>query len=453
MRPATRTVRAIIFVCIILAPLTTGLWHNVEAQSEPPLLPDIQRYRLETADTIAIQQAINNGSITIDQIGSDYIDILATSSERDTLLAQGFDIQLSPRPLTFPEVDQTYHSYEEMVVKIQQIAQTYPNIVQLSSIGDSYEGRPLWMAKISDNVMADEAEPEALFIGQYHAREILTVEMLLYLLDVFTNEYDPNTPDNEITQLVNTREIYLLFSVNPDGGVYDTVSGTYQYWRKNRQPNEGFGCIGTDPNRNHSYRWGGTGASVSPCDNTYRGAGPASTPEITAVQNFINSRVINGQQQIEVAISFHTYGELILWPYGYQSGTACGTPATDMPTDDLAVLQTMGEAMAATNGYTSQQSCKLYTTSGDFVDWAYGTHRIFAYTFEMHPCFNAGCPGYGFYPPGSVITTETTRNREAVLYLLQQAACPYANIDKPERCNADDEQLWLPIIQKVQSEL
>ena len=452
MRPATQTVRAIIFVCIIFVPLTTGLWHNVEAQSEQPPLPDIQRYRLETADTIAIQQVATDVPITIDQIGPDYIDILATSSEHEALLAQGFDIQLSPRPLIFSEVDQMYHNYDEMVAKIQQVAQMYPDIVQLSSIGDSYEGRPLWMAKISDNVAMDEAEPEALFIGQYHAREILTVEMLLYLLDVFTTEYDPNTPDNEITQLVNTREIYLLFSANPDGGVYDTASGMYQYWRKNRQLNEGFGCIGTDPNRNHSYRWGGTGASVSPCDNTYRGSGPASTPEIAAVQNFVNSRNINGRQQIEVAISFHTYGELILWPYGYQTGTTCGTPAPDMPPDDLAVLQTMGAAMADTNGYTSQQSCKLYATSGDFGDWAYGAHRIFAYTFEMHPCFNAGCPGYGFYPPGSVIAAETARNREAALYLLQQAACPYATIDKPAQCEADDELLWLPIIQKVQSE-
>ncbi|NOK58091.1 MAG: Carboxypeptidase T [Chloroflexi bacterium AL-W] len=453
MRSATRTVCVLILLFIILAPLTTGPWHNVEAQSESPPLPDIQRYRIETANNVTTQQLTTDIAVTIDHIGPDYIDILAASSERDALLAQGFDIQLSPRPLIFSQVDQTYQTYDEMVANIQQVAQTYPAIVQLSSIGTSYEGRPLWMAKISDNVTTDEAEPEALFIGQYHAREILTVEMMLYLLDMFTREYDPTTPDNEITQLVNTREIYLLFSVNPDGGVHDIASGIYQYWRKNRQPNEGFGCIGTDPNRNHSYRWGGTGASVSPCDNTYRGTGPASTPEITAVQNFVNSRMVSGRQQIEVAISFHTYGELILWPYGYQSGTACGTPITDMPADDLAVLQTMGEAMAATNGYTPQQSCKLYTTSGDFVDWAYGAHRIFAYTFEMHPCFTTGCPGYGFYPPGSVIATETARNRKAILYLLQQADCPYATIDKPDRCNAssaDDEwQLWLPIIQKA----
>jgi len=142
----------------------------------------------------------------------------------------------------------------------------------------------------------------------------------------------------------------------------------------------------------------------------------------------VNSRVIDNQQQIAVAITFHTYSELILWPYGY---TYDALPP-DMWPDDHAVFMALGQAMAASNGYQAMQASSLYITDGDFVDWAYGRHRIFAFTFEMYPSIiGTG----GFYPPASVIAAQTARNRDAVLYLLEYAGCPYATIGKaPERC-------------------
>ena len=41
--------------------------------------------------------------------------------------------------------------------------------------------------------------------------------------------------------------------------------------------------------------------------------------------------------------------------------------------------------MAATNGYTPEQSSDLYITDGTIDDWLWGTSKIFAYTFEMYP--------------------------------------------------------------------
>jgi hypothetical protein len=80
------------------------------------------------------------------------------------------------------------------------------------------------------------------------------------------------------------------------------------------------------------------------------------------------------------------------------------------------------------------QASDLYPTDGDFADWAYGRHRIFAFTFEMYPALSL-FGGAGFYPPASAIAAETDRNRGAVLYLLEQAGCPYAAIGKAaERC-------------------
>ncbi|HEY0733651.1 MAG TPA: M14 family zinc carboxypeptidase, partial [Herpetosiphonaceae bacterium] len=222
---------------------------------------------------------------------------------------------------------------------------------------------------------------------------------------------------------VNSREIYIVFNLNPDGGEYDIATGSYRTWRKNRQPNSGSSYVGTDLNRNYGYKWGCCGgSSTSPSSETYRGSSAFSAPETQRMRDFINSRVIGGKQQITTSISFHTYSELILWPYGY---TYTDVPS-DMTADDRNVFVTMGQAMAATNSYTAQQSSDLYVTDGDLTDWAYGVHKIFAYTFELYP--RGSSPG--FYPPDEQIGPQTTRNREAVLYLMEKSDCPYAVIGK-----------------------
>jgi hypothetical protein len=303
---------------------------------------------------------------------------------------------------------------------IQAVATSKPSIVSRFSIGQSYQGRELWAVKISDNVGTDESEPEVLFVGLHHAREHLTVEMTLYILNELANKYGT---DSRITNLVNTREIYIVFNLNPDGGEYDVATGTYRSWRKNRQPNTGSSAVGTDLNRNYGYRWGCCGGSSgSTGSETYRGASAFSAPETQRIRDFINSRVVGGVQQLKTSITFHTYGELVLWPYGY---TFTDVPS-DMTLDDHNVFVAIGQTMAGSNGYTPQQASDLYITDGTYDDWAYGVHKIFAYTFEMYPVGS----NPGFYPPDEVISTQTTRNREAVLYLAEQSDCPYRTIGK-----------------------
>ncbi len=434
------TLRPLLFLLLTLSVVLPGV--AAPAPAGPPL-PG--RYRITGISTSQQRNAIVAAGVAIDAVGPDWVDVSATLEERQRIAALGFVMQLSPLPADFPAPDAAYHSYDEMVAAIQAVATAHPAIVKLFSIGRSYEGRELWAAKISDNVATDEDEPEALFIGHYHAREHLTVEMLLYLLDQLAGTYGSDT---QIATLVDTREIFLIFDMNPDGGEYDISSVGYLYWRKNREPTVSSLFIGTDLNRNHSYRWGGLGASDSPSSEIYQGPAPASAPEIAAIESFVNSRVVDGAQQISVAITFHTYGELVLWPYGYTDEDV----PEDMRPDDHAALMAIGRAMAAANGYTPQQASDLYVTSGDFTDWAYGVHRIFAYTFEMYPTD----PSIGFYPPGTDIAAQTARNRGAVLYLLTQAGCPYEVIGAAEAHCTNGRinvpwRLWFPVVQVVKS--
>ena len=114
------------------------------------------------------------------------------------------------------------------------------------------------LIKISDNVGTDENEPEILFNAHQHAREHLTVEMALYILHLLIDGYGT---DSRITNLVNSREFWIVPDMNPDGGEYDIATGSYRSWRKNRQPNAGSSNVGTDLNRNWSYQWGCCGGS------------------------------------------------------------------------------------------------------------------------------------------------------------------------------------------------
>jgi carboxypeptidase T len=334
----------------------------------------------------------------------------------------GFLLLATAAPVTagFPTKDAKYHDYAEMVAELNKAVADHPAIVQKFSIGESYQGRQIWAAKISDHVADDENEPEVLFDALHHAREHLTVEQALAVLRWLTDGY---TTSSTIKRMVDTREIFIVFMVNPDGGEYDIGGSTYRAWRKNRQPNSGSTYIGTDLNRNYDYRWGCCGGSSgTKSSSTYRGPKPFSAPEARAMRDFIDSRVVNGRQQIRVAITFHTAGEEVLWPYGY---TRTDVPG-DMTATDYSALRELGRRLASRSGYIPMQSSSLYITDGDEIDWAYGRHRIFMYTFEMYP--RGVTSTSRFYPPDEVITRETERNKSAILYLISAASCPYAPI-------------------------
>jgi carboxypeptidase T len=342
----------------------------------------------------------------------------------------------------FPPRDSRYHSFPEMVADIQAVQAAHPDIVKVFSIGKSYQGRDLWAAKISDNVATDESEPEILFDALHHAREHMTVEQALYLLHLLANNY---ATDAQIKGLVDSREIWIIFAVNPDGFVYDlscrsSTHPPYCAWRKNRQPNAGTTAIGTDINRNYGYRWACcSGSSGRPASITYHGRTAFSTPEARAVRNFVLSRVVGGIQQIKAHITFHTNGELILWPYGY---TMTNIPL-DMTVDDHAAFVAMGRAMAARNGYRAMQSSDLYITDGDQIDWLYGLQRIFSFTWELFPTEKATVWG-DHYPADETIAPQTARNRSALLYFLDIADCPYRTLGAAKtkaRCGPLDDDV------------
>lgn len=322
----------------------------------------------------------------------------------------------------YPERDAGYHDYGEMVAEITQAAVDHPDIVRLTTIGTSWQGRDLHLVKITDQPDVDEGEPEVLVDALHHAREHLTPEMALSIVESLTDGYASG--DARIRGLVDSRVIWIVPMLDPDGLVWDLGRDPYRGWRKNRQPNDAGEPKGTDLNRNYGFHWGGAGASTDPGSDIYRGPAPWSAPETAVIRDFVLSRVIDGRQRIGTHVSLHTAGEYVVYPYGYASADL---PPT-MTEIDHQTLVAMATELAATNGYTPIRSGDWYLHSGTMVDWMYGTQRVFSFTLELYPADRSD-PDRS-YPPDEVIAAETSRNREAMLRVIEYADCPYAAIGK-----------------------
>jgi murein tripeptide amidase MpaA len=264
-----------------------------------------------------------------------------------------------------------FHSYSEVEEGLRAMAQEYSPIASLHDLGETLEGRTIWGLKISDNVELEENEVKVLFIGCHHAREWISVEVPYMLAEYLLREYRENS---QVRRLVNQSEIWIVPLLNPDGLEYSIH--TFRWWRKNRRDNND-GTFGVDPNRNYSYMWGfdDEGSSPQTWAQSYRGPYAFSEPETEAMRQLLQ------QREYKAAISYHNYSQLVLYPWSY-----CYVRAPHYNILDYLATR-MSQLMEASRGYYYDpgQGSGLYTTNGDFADWAYGIHGSLAFTIELSP--------------------------------------------------------------------
>jgi len=307
-----------------------------------------------------------------------------------------------------------YHSYPELVNHLETVAAVYSDIVMMDTLGLTYEGREILALKLSDNVTVDESEPEVLFIGLHHAREWPSLEICLFYVDTLTWSYGV---DPHITEIVNSCEIWIVPCMNVDGYIWCHDLG--HDWRKNMRYFPQFGDTGVDLNRNYDGAnsgnplgdWGSIpgGTSHSPHSEVYCGPSPFSEDETQAIRDLICAH------DFVFAVSYHTYQESVMWPWGYSFDLA----------EDSDVMANVGEEMASritkqsgVGTYDPYQSAGLYPTSGDFTDWGYGFSlygggkNLFAYTVEA-------CAS--FHPSESSLDQVVRENFDGALYICEIA--------------------------------
>ncbi|MCX6667172.1 MAG: M14 family zinc carboxypeptidase [Euryarchaeota archaeon] len=406
-----------IFICTLMIAVVfpvagTGNGYSIKRPNEFDYKQVLVRI-----DTSKSQATLPRGVEIVSSNSGEWVDIIIPDYRLKELSNSQltYSILINDMDAYDKEMMGSYHTFAQIQSMLQNIASSYPDITSLYSIGTSYEGREIWCLEITDNPGVDEGEPGVFYMGLHHAREWPTVEICLNIANQLTSQYGS---DPDITDVVNNRRLWLVPCMNPDGYYYCHDLGND--WRKNRHYFSEYGTYGVDLNRNYGGSsdgdiwgaWGSIGSgSVThgPGDETYCGPGINSELETQAIRNVFL------ENDICASITWHTYQETVMWPWGYKPG----------PAPDSSYLASVGTQIAqritqqdGSGTYTPQQSCVLYPTTGDTTDWAYGYGQYvqgrttFAYTIEA--CAD-------FHPSASYLDQICTENFHGALYLLQEA--------------------------------
>jgi hypothetical protein len=284
-----------------------------------------------------------------------------------------------------------YQTYQQMLQQLDKMANLYPNLVKartpITTAYATHENRPIYWLKISDNPNTDEAEPEVLYDALHHAREPNSMSQLLFYMWYLLENYDT---DPEVKYLVDHTEMYFVPCVNPDGYIYNETTNPAGggFWRKNRR-NNGDGSFGVDLNRNYGYKWGfdNTGSSPTTSGETYRGPAPFSEPETQMMRDFCQAH------HFQIALNYHTFGNLLIYPWGYVDG----------PSPDHATFSSFGPYLTRENDFLTGFGSQTvgYTTNGGSDDWMYGDQTTKNKILSMTP--EVGPDSYGFWPPANAI--------------------------------------------------
>lgn len=178
----------------------------------------------------------------------EWVDAVVTDAQIQDLTDRGLILQVLSKDVDalMREAQEFYPSWAEFQTQLIDIVTSHPTICTMDTIGTTYEGRPIQVVKLSDNVFLDEDEPEVLYTGLTHAREWPGLVTTMFILDSLTSAYGS---DPAVTIQVNSREIYFIPCINPDGYAYTHDVG--MDWRRNRRPFPQYGTIGVDLNRNY----------------------------------------------------------------------------------------------------------------------------------------------------------------------------------------------------------
>lgn len=347
--------------------------------------------------------------------------------------------------------DGTYRDLAQHNADMQQLAADHPETCELFEMPElSLQGRTVYGLEIAEDVARKDGRPVFYNDGIHHSREWPAAEVPIMwaydLLEAYarveageagTTEASTALDDLRLHHLVRNTRNLVVPVMNPDGYDYsrhgpagtgrDVFDSSFtsanplagmQYWRKNmraavKETNTGLesaipqngvlptqpGAVGVDPNRNYSYRWGGSGSSGEMTGATYRGDAPFSEPEAR------NVKAIHEKYQCVAGITHHTSGNLVLW--------AWGDTHDDAPDD--ALLARLGFACGDYVKYRPTKSIDLYVTTGTCSDWMYGTFGSVSYTFEH--------AGSSFHPPYLEVVPQFYANNRKAFMLMAELIC------------------------------
>lgn len=308
--------------------------------------------------------------------GGRFIDVMLPERQLDRAALLTHNYQVLPREWSelLPENTRGagyYYDPEENWAFWCSLAAENGDLVDTPvTIGQSYQSRDIYAIEMTS--AAGGYKPPIIFSSLIHAREPGGNSVLIDFANWLVDNYDGG--DTRAAYILDNSTLYFIPVANPDGYEYNMPGGGNH--RKNMNFTLGDGI---DLNRNWGYMWGydDYGSSPNPGDATYRGTAPFSEPETQVQRDFIIDL------EPIAAMSYHTYGGYLLYPWGYD----------DLYTPDDALFDSWAIQMTAGNDYEYGTAWEaLYNTNGDQLDWSYSGQDV-----PKIYCMTPEVDDYGFW--------------------------------------------------------
>ncbi|XP_055923216.1 carboxypeptidase D [Eupeodes corollae] len=296
-----------------------------------------------------------------------------------------------------------YHTQENLEDTFLKLQKTFPEYAKVHSIGHSLEGRNLMVIQIGKNVRhRNLLTPMVKYIGNMHGDEAVSREVLIYLAQYLLHNYEKN---EEISKLINTTDIYIMPTMNPDG------------FARSQEGN----C---DSLRNYVGRHNAAGMDLNrdfpdrlEDEHTIQLKASQRQPETSAVIEWL----INNP----FVLSANFHGGAVVASYPYDNSVNHHECCEESLTPDDLVFKTLAHSYSDNhpvmrtgkecnetfaNGVTN--GAFWYELNGGMQDFNYAFTNCFELTVELSCCK---------YPLASTLPNEWHKNKRSLISLLKMA--------------------------------
>ncbi|XP_041796118.1 carboxypeptidase D isoform X2 [Chelmon rostratus] len=308
---------------------------------------------------------------------------------------------VSPSTEETVETYDKYYNYVGLTSRLQFLAQKYPHIANLSSIGQSVKGRELWVMRITKDPNVDApGKPKFKYVGNMHGDETVSRQVLVYLVEYLLTKYGE---EPRISELVNNTDIYIMPSMNPDG------------FEKSREGD----CRGTSGGRNNAKNMDLNRSFPDQFDGT--SVSPDKIPEVMAVIRWI--------QEKKFVLSGNLHGGTVVASYPFDDSASHQRQGSYSQTADDSLFRYLAQVYSHNHPVmkTGQPNCsddleetfedgiingaQWYDVPGGMQDYNYLNGNCLEITMELSCCK---------YPPASELHKEWDLNRESLLAYIEK---------------------------------
>ncbi|VEF47033.1 peptidase M14 carboxypeptidase A [Bacillus freudenreichii] len=299
------------------------------------------------------------------------------------------------------------YSYNHMAEDIKKLQKAYPDLIKYKVVGKSEYGRNIYAVSLG------KGKPTTFINGSHHAREWLTTNLNMYMVEQYAKAYQKNSKIKgyDVRKILNETTIWFIPMVNPDGVtlqqqglkafpknthasliVMNNGSTNFKRWKANGK--------GVDLNRQYDAGWKTIkGNPGRPSYKNYKGKAPATASEVKAVLK------LEAEIRPEIAVAYHSSGKILYWNYKQKSADY---------RRDHAYAKTIGKMTGYGLVYPGPNP-----SGGGFTDWFIQKRKRPGFTPEISRYV------YETNPPLSEFNGAWRENQAVGLYVAQESAKLY----------------------------